>query len=105
VLLDSNYLGLGVALLVVGLLALVLRWAYPRSPVSPALFERPGPDADFGLLTEVVRVSGAVEGRQLRALLSDAGIRSTMTTDRSGQVRILVFAPDAERAKRLVGRP
>jgi hypothetical protein len=89
------------ALGVVGVLALVLRWAQGDRPPDPP--QPPGPEADFGLLTEIASVPGVPAGRQLRALLSDAGIRSTLTTDRTGRTRVLVFAPDAERARRLVG--
>jgi hypothetical protein len=90
-----------VALGVVGVLALILRWAYSNRPPDPP--QPAGPDADFGLLTEIASVPAVPAGREIRALLSGAGIRSTMTTDRSGRTRVLVFAPDAERARRLVG--
>jgi hypothetical protein len=97
---DAYLLGPGIALVVVGLLALVLRWAYGGERPSPAALNA---DPDLGLLTEVATVPDTPTGRQLRALLSDAGIRSTLSTDRAGRLRVLVFEPDAERARRLLG--
>jgi hypothetical protein len=88
--------GLGVALVVVGVLALVLRWAYGRDD------PRPGPDADFGMLTEVATESSPAAGRRVVAALRAAGIRSTMTTDRAGRVHVMVFATDADRARDVV---
>ena len=38
----------------------------------------------------------------LRAVLSDAGIRSTLGVRRDGRVQVLVFPDDEERARRLV---
>ena len=38
----------------------------------------------------------------LRALLSDAGIRSTTGVRRDGRVQVLVFPDDEERARKLV---
>jgi hypothetical protein len=35
-------------------------------------------------------------------LLSDAGIRSTMSRDPTGRIRVLVFHSDADRARDLV---
>ena len=37
-----------------------------------------------------------------RALLSDAGIRSTLGVRRDGSVQVLVFPDDEDRARRLV---
>jgi hypothetical protein len=90
-----------VALAVVGVLALVLRWAYPRDRPPPAAFHVGG---DYGLLTEIVGDASAADGRRVVALLRDAGIRATVTgTGRTGRVRILVFPADAERARALIG--
>lgn len=66
----------------------------------------PAPDgrsADFGLLQNVAVATSAGEANALRALLSDAGIRSTTADAGRGRVRVLVFAADVERARALVG--
>ncbi|HEV7825552.1 MAG TPA: hypothetical protein VGP02_11645 [Mycobacteriales bacterium] len=80
-----------VAVGVVGVLALVLRWAHAGSqPI------------DYGMLAEVATVPDLAAAHELRALLSDAGIRSTLSTDRTGRTRVLVFPGDARRARELV---
>jgi hypothetical protein len=88
-----------VALAVVGVLALVLRWAYPRDRPPPAAFHS---GEDYGLLTEIVSQATTPDGRRFLARLREAGVRATMTADRNGGVRILVFPDDAERARRVV---
>jgi len=97
---QSYLLGLLVAFLVVGLLALVLRWAYgsSRTPSPPA-----GGDADFGLLREVAVVESPGEANALQAVLSDAGIRSTSGPAGRGRTRVMVFASDLDRARGVVG--
>jgi hypothetical protein len=95
------WLGPVVALGVVGLLMLVLRWAYGGTRV---VGPRPdGPSDDYGLLQEVAVAESTQAANVLRAVLSDARIRSTMSADPGGRVRVMVFAGDLERARRLVG--
>jgi hypothetical protein len=95
------WLGPIVALVVVGLLTLVLRWAFGGSRMpGPAPDGRTG---DFGLLRPVAEVRTADDANALRAVLSDAEIRSTIVAAEHGRVQVLVFAPDLERARRLVG--
>ena len=93
--------GLGpivVILFVVGLLALVTRWAfgpgYGRSAAPP-------PPADDGLLMRVATVTAPQTARALRAVLSDAGIRSTQRTRAPQRTDVLVFPDDAARARTL----
>jgi hypothetical protein len=90
-----------VAFGVVGLLALVLRWAYPRDRPPPAAFHT---GDDYGLLTEIVADVSAPDGRRILARLRDAGIRATLS-ERNGRVRVLVFPADADRARWVVGEP
>ena len=89
------------AFAVVAFLALLLRWTYGNGRISG-----PAPDgksSDFGLLHEVAVASSAGDANALRALLSDANIRSTTTDAGRGRVRVLVFAADLERARALAG--
>jgi hypothetical protein len=91
-----------VALIVVGMLALVLRWTYGSrsTPVPPDVVAGSG---DFGLLREVALVETEDTANALRALLSDAGIRSTKAPAPDGRARVLVFATDLDRARQLAG--
>ena len=87
-----------VILVVLGGLALVMRWAfgsgYGRS-------RRPAEPTDAGLLVRVATVSAPQTARALRAVLSDAGIRSTQRTEAQHRTDVLVFPDDAARARSL----
>jgi hypothetical protein len=92
--------GLGpivVAVLVVALLVLVTRWAF-----GPG-YGRTAPPAgpDQGLLVLVATVSSPATARALRAVLSDAGIRSTQRSPAPHRTDVLVFPDDADRARML----
>jgi hypothetical protein len=92
-----------VAVVVVCLLGLLMRWVFGSGRSRGA---RPaGRDAgsgSYGLLRTVATVSGRPEGNALRALLSDAGIRSTVTQRPDGRIDVLVFREDADRARQLI---
>jgi hypothetical protein len=79
------------------LLALFARWAfgtgYGRTP--------PAPSADDGLLTLIATLSRKESALALRAVLSDAGIRSTIRYPVAHRADVLVFPEDAERARAL----
>jgi hypothetical protein len=82
-----------IAVVVIAVLALVLRWAHAG--------DRPRP-VDHGLLTEIATAPDLAAAQELRGLLADAGIRSTLSTDHLGRTRVLVFVVDAGRARDLV---
>ena len=86
-----------IAFVALALLALFMRWAfgtgYGRST--------PTPEADDGLLTRVATLSRHESALALRAVLSDAGIRSTIRVSAPHRVEVLVFPEDAERARSL----
>jgi hypothetical protein len=92
-----------IAVLVVLLLALVLRWAF--RPSRPRMGVRP-PDAsdspNLGLLTVVVSGLPRQDALARRALLGDADIRSSMSRRRDGLMDVLVFHADADRARLLL---
>lgn len=93
-----------VALVVVGLLGLVLRWVFrPSRPnVIP---HRPldASDADLGLLTVVLSRVPKQDVGQRRMVLDQAGIRSSVSKRRDGTVDVLVFADQAAKARVLLG--
>jgi hypothetical protein len=98
---QSYLLGPLVALVAVAALALLLRWAYGSRSAPPAALQPES--ADFGLLREVAELDSEEGANALRALLSDAGIRSTKARNRRGGVRVMVFAADLDRARQLAG--
>jgi hypothetical protein len=89
----------------------VPRPAAPRpaasgSPMAgPAATGPTGVPAEYGLLRQVALLPGRADGDSLRTLLSDAGIRSTLSARPDGQVAVLVFAADVERARTLLPPP
>ena len=89
-------LGPLIAFVVLGLLALFMRWAFGTGA------ERPPPSpADDGLLLRIATLSQREAALALRAVLSDAGIRSTVRFPAALRADVLVFPEDAERAAAL----
>ena len=94
---NLHYLvGPGIAFVVLALLAAFMRWAfgsgYGRRPP-------PEPPAEDGLLTLIATLSRRESALALRAVLSDAGIRSTIRYPAALRADVLVFPEDAERAR------
>jgi hypothetical protein len=101
--LDGPYLiGPVIALVVTGVLALLLHRALARQerPIFPSVPSRPD---DYGLLVPVATCRDRVDADLVRQHLATAGIRSTLTTNGEGHVRVLVFADALDKARRLVG--
>jgi hypothetical protein len=99
---DGWYLaGPLIAISVVGVLGVVLRWAFGRDAIQPP----PAVADDFGLLRVAALVDCLEVAQQVRDALRQAGIRSTLSTGLDGFIKILVFPDDASRARRLLKRP
>ena len=90
--------GPAIAFVVVGLLALFMRWAfgtgYGRRPPRE-------PPVEDGLLTLIATLSRRESALALRAVMSDAGIRSTVRCPAPNRADVLVFPEDAPRARAL----
>ena len=87
-----------IAVAVVLGLALFARWAFGTGYGR----QRPQPSpAEDGLLTLIATLSRRESALALRAVLSDAGIRSTIRVPTPHRADVLVFPEDAERARRL----
>lgn len=86
-------------LLVIGLLALALRWTFGtgRNQPGPRIPDPDDPTGD-GLLAEVSRVPTDPAAQVLRARLAAAGIRATVGRAEDGY-RLLVFPADLKDAK------
>jgi len=101
----SHYvLGPVLAVVVVCLLAVLSKWIFGtgRTRTAARTVTRPPGTADHGLLKPVAELPDRAAGTALRAVLSDAGIRSTLGIRRDGRVQVLVFPADEDRARRLV---
>ncbi len=84
------------------LIALFMRWAFsgPGGPEKRVRASPPSPED--GLLVPVVTLTRRESALALRAVLSDAGIRSTIRTPRANRAELLVFPQDVERARALI---
>jgi len=83
------------AVVVVVLLILFIRWAFTPARNSIRSLPRQG------LLRSVATTGTRESALALRAVLSDAGIRSTIHPRDSSHVDVLVFADDVPRARPL----
>jgi hypothetical protein len=86
-----------IAFLAIGLLALFMRWAFGSTTARP----KPLAPAEDELLTRIATLSRRESALALRAVLSDAGIRSTVRFPAAHRADVLVFPEDAERARAL----
>jgi hypothetical protein len=62
-----------------------------------------GDREDYGLLCAAAVTQDPDVAEEIRAVLSDAGIRATSATRLDGYFLILVFGEEVEEARRLVG--
>ena len=86
-----------IAAVVALLLAVFARWAFGTGYGRTPPVARP----DDGLLTLVATLSRRESALALRAVLSDAGIRSTVRFPVANRADVLVFREDAARAHAL----
>lgn len=95
---NPQYLGPLILLAALVVILLLCRWVF--APTHTA--RRPAqPGGDFGLLVPITVVRTRDDADMLRELLSDAGIRGTVS-DAPGGFAVLVFRDDATRARELV---
>lgn len=95
--------GPALAVAAVAALGLASRWVFGSERARQrAAAARHGSAGELGLLRPVAGTASAGQANALRAVLSDAGIRSTTAVRRDGRVEVLVFADDLDRARRLV---
>jgi hypothetical protein len=95
---DLHFLvGPAIAFVVLAGLALFMRWAFGSGYGR----QKPAPPPDEGLLTLIATLSRRESALALRAVLSDAGIRSTIRFPAEHRADVLVFPEDADRARTL----
>ena len=87
--------GLLIAIVVALLLALFERWAFGTGYGR----QRSAPPPGDELLTHIATLSRRESALALRAVLSDAGIRSTVRYPAAHRADVLVFPEDAESAR------
>ena len=87
-----------VAFIGIGVLALLLRWAFGRGGSLIARPPRPGSPQEYGLLIPVASPRDSREAEAWRTALEAAGVRATLAETVDGP-RLLVFAVDESRAR------
>ena len=90
-----------IAFVVLGLLALFMRWAFGTGYGREKGCRAAAASTDDGLLTTIATLSRRESALALRAVLSDAGIRSTVRCPAPHRADVLVFPEDAARARSL----
>lgn len=92
------------AFLALGVIVLLMRWAFSRGHSLVERRPERGTSAEYGLLVRVAAPATVIEAEMLRRRLEDAGFRATLapTTEGPG---VMVFPEDATAARTLLGPP
>ena len=90
------------AFVFLGVLILLLRWAFRRGVSVVAAPPRRGATDDYGLLVPIATPPTYVEGEIMRRQLEDAGIRATLAQTLDGP-RVMVWPGDEGRARAKLG--
>lgn len=93
-----------IAVVMVGVLVLLLRWAFGGP--SRSLVERraqPGQEDEYGLLVSIASPGTFIEGEMSRRRLEAAGIRASLVTTTDGP-RLMVFRGDELAARQELAR-
>ncbi len=86
-----------------GILVLLLRWAFSRGGSVVAAPARPGTPQEYGLLIPVASPATYIEGEILRRNLEDAQIKATLAQTVDGP-RVMVWPQDEKAARALITR-
>ena len=85
----------------VGILALILKWAFARGKSVVERTPRIGGEDEYGALVVVASPNNHIEGEILRLKLVDAKIKATLTQTKDGP-RLFVFANDDKIARAIL---
>lgn len=91
-----------IALVALGVLALAMRWVFRRPHIVRGRPVDAAQSTELGLLQVVASGLPREEAMRRRAVLGDAGIRSSMSLRRDGAMDVLVFHGDVETARLLM---
>jgi hypothetical protein len=92
-----------IAFAMVGVLVLLLRWAFARGASVVARPASQGRVDEYGLLVSVAAPQNYIEAEMVRRALEDAGIKATLAQTLAGP-RLMVFPEDEARARQVVDR-
>jgi hypothetical protein len=87
------------AFIAVGILVILLRWAFSNKKTSVvAAPAKPGSQDEYGMLVPIASPAIYIDGELLRRRLEEAGIRANLATTLDGP-RVLVWPTDEQRAR------
>lgn len=84
-----------------GVLVILLRWAFSRGQSLVAMPGRRGGEDEYGLLIPISAPENYIEGELIRHQLEDAGIRASLVTTLDGP-RVMVFPKDQKQARKVL---
>ena len=84
-----------------GILVLILRWAFARGGSVVERAAKSGNPDEYGMLVPIASPSNYIEGEVLRRSLVDAGLRASLAQTNDGP-RIMVWPKDVEVAKQVL---
>jgi len=87
--------------LVIGLMVLLLRWAFGRGSSVVEHPVEPGAPGDYGLLSAVAAPETYIEAELIRQRLDASLIRATVAMTNDGP-RVMVWPSDEKRARQLI---
>lgn len=90
-----------VALLAIGVLVLLLRWAFSTGGSVVERPARPGDPDEYGLLDAVAAPGTYIEAEMIKQRLDDAGIKATVAMTNDGP-RVMVWPVDRVEAEAIV---
>ena len=85
----------------VGILALILKWAFARGKSVIERTPKIGGEDEYGSLVVVASPNNHIEGEILRLKLVDAKIKATLTQTKDGP-RVFVFASEEKIARAIL---
>ena len=94
----SYFFGPLVAFSGLGIMVLVLRWAFARGGSVVERPSKPGNPDEYGMLVPVAAPGNYIEGEVMRRSLVDAGLRASLAQTNEGP-RVMVWPKDVESAK------
>lgn len=92
-----------VALAVMAVMVLLLRWAFTRGGSLVAPDPQPGPSDEYGLMVPVAGAEDYVRAEMQRRLLNDNGVKVNLVRTTDGP-RLMVWRADRDRALELLSR-
>ncbi len=90
-----------VAVVLIGVFALILRWAFSRGSSVVAAPPRRGTVEEYGLLVPVAAPQNYVEGEIMRQRLESRGVRANLASTLEGP-RLMVWPGDEDRARQVL---